>query len=237
MCSLVVVSAEGFIVWRDWTSRTDAQTIRNRAAELANRALAQDSALSCLAGDLGEAVETACERVVFAKPETTAAAVTYTAARMSLIADGLDYAKRSDPAFADTLNGVRRAIELDRFGLAAQVLSTRDGCTVDRCAFYSLTRDPSALKANIKARAYETYVARYAGGWMGEEKAPVAEKTPEAAPPQVSAAPEASPPQAPVASKYNFPSAASIPPVSIMNAEPPLPWPSPQGAAAAVLRS
>ena len=228
--AIALAAGAGAFVWRDWSSRSEAMALRARIAELTDRGLTQGSPLSCLAGDVGEAVETACERVVFARPEAAAAAIAYTAARISLIADGLDYAKRSDPAFADTLNGIRRAVELDRFGLAAQVLSTRDGCTVDTCAFFRMVRDPNALKANIKAHAYETYVARYTASWSAEEKTPVAAKAPET-PPQASAAdvPSGAPvqggAQAPVSSKYTFPSSASIPPVSIMNAEPPLPAP------------
>ena len=224
--TLAFVAVASAVVFYDWSLRSarlvESQAIKARIADLTDRSLAQNSPLACLAGDLGEAVETACERVVFSSPDTAAAAVAYTAARISLLADGSDYARRADAAFADTLNGLRRAIELDRFGLAAQVLATRDGCTSDQCAFFALTRDPSALKANIKAHAYETYVARYAPGWNAEERAPpVAEK-----PAEPTDAPQASVPPpgpAPVSGKYSFPSSASIPAVSIMNAEPPLP--------------
>ncbi len=223
--TLVAIAGGGIFALYDWSARgerlAEGRELKARTAELAARSLDQSSPLACLTGDLGDAVETACERVVFAGPETTGAAVAYTAARLSLIADGLDYARRSEPAFADTLSGVRRAIELDRFGLAAQVLSTRDGCTTENCPFFALTRDPGVLKANIKAHAYETYVSRYAPGWNAEERAPAAGDKPAdpADAPQASA-PPAGP--APVASKYSFPSSASIPPVSIMNAEPPL---------------
>ncbi|MBV9558680.1 MAG: hypothetical protein JO254_16560 [Pseudolabrys sp.] len=230
-----LAAVAGALVWRDWSSRSEAMALRARIAELTDRGLTQGSPLSCLAGDVGEAVETACERIVFAKPEAAATAIAYTAARIALIIDATDYARRADPAFAENLNGIRRAIELDRFGLAAQVLSTRDGCTVDTCAFFRMVRDPNALKANIKAHAYETYVSRYAPVWTGEEKVPVAEKTPEPAPAAaaVSEAPPSVATGVPVSSKYSFPSAASIPPVSIMNAEPPLPAPDAKAKAEA----
>ena len=49
----------------------------------------------------------------------------------------------------------------------------------------------------------------------------------------VASAPEQPAPSGqPVSSKYDFPSAASIPPVSIMNAEPPLPKAAADAAAA-----
>jgi len=65
--------------------------------------------------------------------------------------------------------------------------------------------------------------ARYAAVWNKSDakNEAVAEKQPPvAAPAPVASAPT---PANPVASRYDFPSAASIPPVSIMNAEPPLP--------------
>ncbi|MBV8792551.1 MAG: hypothetical protein JO205_05110 [Pseudolabrys sp.] len=226
--ALIAVAAAGAVAYYDFSVRqarlAEGQALRARVIELANRTIVQGSPLACLAGDVGDAVETACEKLLFARPETVAAAIAFTAVRMSLIADGLDYAKRAEPSFTDTLNGIRRAVELDRFGLAAQVLSTRDGCTVDTCAFFALTRDPSVLKANIKARAYDEYVSRYAASWNAEEKPAANDKPAGPAPAPEAAAPQAAPPvHQPVANKYNFPSAASIPPVSIMNAEPALP--------------
>ena len=97
--------------------------------------------------------------------KATAAAVAYMAARLTLLADGLAFARRSDPDFANTLAGLRRAIELDRFGIAAHVLAVRDGCTAERCAAFALLDDASVIKANLKAQAFDQYVARYAADW------------------------------------------------------------------------
>jgi len=111
----------------------------------------------------------------------------------------------------------RRALELDRFGLSAHVLATRDGCTAERCPAFALLNDANVIKSNLKAQVFDQYVSRYAGDW--NKAAPVAEKeTPVARAPESTA-----PAKTPLASQYDFPSAASIPPVSIMNAEPPLP--------------
>jgi hypothetical protein len=196
----------------------ERRALEVRNSELIARVLAPGAVLACLDGEVGEAVENACEKAVFARPETAAAAVAYMAARLALLADGLSYAGRGDPAFVATLAGLRRTVELDRFGIVAHVLATRDGCTADTCPAFVLMRDVSALKANLKARAFDAYVARYAAAWTAELKPLVAEKSAEPmAPPQASA------PAPPMASRYNFPSAASIPPVSIMNAEPPRP--------------
>ena len=199
----------------------ERRALAQRNAELTAQALAPGSTLACLDGAAGEAVEYACEKTVFAGPQSTASAVAYMAARLTLLADGLALARQSDPDFDATLAGLRRAIELDRFGVVAHVLAVRDRCTAENCAAFALLGDASVIKANLKAQVFDQYVSRYAADWNKSE--PVADK--QAPPP--AAAPVASAPEpranTPVASKYHFPSAASIPPVSIMNAEPPLP--------------
>jgi hypothetical protein len=91
----------------------------------------------------------------------------------------------------------------------------------------------AALAANLKAQAFETYVARYAAQW-GKPSAPapsVADLPKETSPAVAAVAPAspAAPPHdtqgtaRPVDKKWTFPSADSIPAVSIMKTEPPLP--------------
>jgi hypothetical protein len=203
----------------------ERRALAQRDAELTAQALAPGSALACLDGGAGEAAENACENTVFASPQSTAGAVSYMAARVTLLADGLAFARRGDPEFAATLTPLRRAIELDRFGIVAHVLAIREGCTAERCPAFALLGDTGAIKANFKAQVFDQYVSRYVAGWNRSEpkSEPVAEKpAAEPAPAPVASAPEP-PAKTPVARKYDFPSAASIPPVSIMNAEPPLP--------------
>jgi hypothetical protein len=228
LTGLVLVVGMAGALYAGWQAYTgferaaDRRALDARQLELASRALAPGSPLACLDGAAGETVENACEKIVFARPETVAAAVAYVGARLSLLSDGLRYAGQGDAAYAVTLAGLRRAIELDRFGIAAHILSTRDGCSPDHCSSFVLMRDTTALKANIGAHAFDKYVARYAGGWNEEKQTPVAETAPVASAPATPAAPGVTA-AVPLSSKYDFPSAASIPPVSIMNAEPPLP--------------
>jgi hypothetical protein len=195
----------------------ERRALAQRNAQLTAQALAPGSTLACLDGAAGEAVENACEKTVFAAPQSTAAAVAYISARLTLLADGLAFARRDDPDFALTLAGLRRAIELDRFGVVAHVLAVRDGCTAERCPAFALLNDANVIKSNLKAQVFDQYVSRYAGDW--NKAAPVAEKET----PVARATEPAAPAKTPLASVYDFPSAASIPPVSIMNAEPPLP--------------
>jgi hypothetical protein len=198
----------------------ERRALLQRNAELNLGAVAPGSMLSCLDGGAGETIENACEKMVFADAQSAAAAVGYTAARLALLADAVELARRGDSSPLEALSVARRAIEIDRFGLVAHVLLVRDGCTADRCAAFALVRDNGVLKANLRVHAFENYVERYAADWgkAAPKAAGVAEK-PAAA---VASAPEHASNQ-PVPNKYDFPSAASIPPVSIMNSEPPLP--------------
>ncbi len=187
----------------------ERQALDARAVELTARAIMPGSALACLDANAGETVENSCEKVLFASPEAVAAATAYVSARLLLLADGLDYASRAERSYEIALAGLRQAIEADRFGLVAHVMATRDACTPEHCEAFALLRDASMVKANLKARTYENNVARYAAIWSDVKAAPSA-----------AAPPPAAPALAAVPNTVDFPSAASIPPVSIMNPEP-----------------
>jgi hypothetical protein len=199
----------------------ERRAVLTRDTELSGMALTPGSALACLDGGAGDAVENACEQKVFASAQTTAAAVAYMDARLKLLA-----AAARDAGLLPLLASTRRAVALDRYGFAAHVLAIRDGCTAETCDAFALVDDASALKANLKAQVYDQYVSRYAASWNAPPPAP-AEK-----PPVVSALPTpfartasgATPvPAVKPGEKWDFPSAASIPAVSIMGSEPPLP--------------
>src|SRR5690242_9928058 len=200
----------------------DQRALLERNTQLSATAVAPGSPLACLDSAAGEQVENACEKAVFADAQSTASAVAYIGARLQLLADAAALAQRGQPAPLATLVGTRRAIELDRYGIAAHVLAVREGCTAERCAAFAMLQDAATLKANLKVQAFDSYVARYASAWGKSE--PVAEKRPQAAG-QAPVASAMEPPLVarPLDSRYDFPSAASIPPVSIMNAEQPVP--------------
>jgi hypothetical protein len=75
---------------------------------------------------------------VFAGPEAVAAAVKYVSSPLALLNDGTAYSQRGNASDAAELAQPRTAIELDRFGLVAHVLSEREGCTVDRPSLHHL---------------------------------------------------------------------------------------------------
>jgi hypothetical protein len=222
LCVLVIcgLAAIGIVDRLRVNERTaENRALIERAAQLKLSAVASGSPLACLDGVAGEQVENACESAVFSDAQNTARAVAYVNAWLSLLAD---VAQHSDHDLIAAFGTARRAIELDRYGIAAHVLAMRDGCTAERCAAFAMLEDTATLKANLKVHAFDTYVARYASAWNKSE--PAAEKVPQAAAPSTTpvASAEPSAPH-PVDSRYDFPSSASIPPVSIMNAEPPPP--------------
>lgn len=198
----------------------ERRALEQRDADLVGRAIAPGSAISCLEAVSGDVVEGGCERAVFSSPETLAAATSYVAARLALLADAHDYATRRDTNYESSIAGLRRMIAADRFGLASQVLAARDGCTADACDGFNLVYDDKKLRANLRERTYEQIVGRYAVNWPARTYRPVA-----------SVAPGTPPVVTPPGPNVQFPSAASIPPVSIMNNEPPVAAAPPPAAA------
>ena len=53
------------------------------------------------------------------------------------------------------LQGVRRAVERDRYGLVAQVLLKRDRCTPTACAAYRSLTDNHQIITNMDEHAFD----------------------------------------------------------------------------------
>ena len=211
----LLATVGAFRFFAEHEQATERRAWLTRSDDLRAHALAPGTNLACLDGDAGEAVEAACEKTIFAGPGTTASAVSYVAARLALLEQGIVLAI-DDPS----ISGLRRMLELDRYGIAAHVLATRDACSVEACPAFAWIADPTALKANLQARVFDAYVQRYASAWVKEPKSEAPNSPAET--PQAEAAPP-EPHGSTVSSRWDFPSAASIPPVSIMNKEPPRP--------------
>jgi hypothetical protein len=165
--------------------------------------------LSCIDDLAGDAVLAACEKVLFGSAESVAAAVAYAASQITLLTSLGDVATASKGAGPDML-ALRRALEQDRYGLVAYVLTTRDRCTPTACrAFRSLT-DSRQVVVNMNERAYENLIMRYAASWNAPAQA-------------ASGLVAALPPSMPTGKPTNaeFPTSASTPAVSIMTPEPP----------------
>jgi hypothetical protein len=199
-----------------------------RLLEMTTRAVMPGSALACLDATAGELVEGSCEKALFASPEATAASVAYVTAQLSLLADGSEYERRSGANYEAALAGLRHAVETDRFGIVAHVLANRDGCTADRCDSFRLLRDTSQVSDHLAEHKYDAFVMHHASEWLQSAlslmaaNAPSASASPLAPAPLPSPAPPAPPAPAGKPNGLYFPSSASIPPVSIMSAEPSL---------------
>jgi hypothetical protein len=104
---------------------------------------------------------------------------------------------------------IRKALERDRYGLVAQVLTTREGCTQTQCPVFRSLMDSRQIASNMGDHVFDLLVARYAPSWN--------------APPPATAGPLAALPQSvPTGRPTNaeFPSSANTPAVSIMTPEP-----------------
>ena len=213
----------------------ERRALESRAAELNVRALAPGSPLACLDGLAGDNVEAACERALFATPVTVATATSYVAARLALLADINTYSRRGGGNIDDALLPLRRGLEADRFGFVAHMLSVRDGCTSDNCKALFLLKDASKVRANLSGQTLDRYLDHYLTTWAQSPGVPVAEAAPAQTTPVAAQNSEGPAPPRKSALNLDFPSADSIPAVSIMNPEPKAAGPlTPQAATAAV---
>jgi hypothetical protein len=192
----------------------DRRALEMRAQELSTRAMAPGSALACLDAVAGENVDAACEKALFASPASVAAATSYAAARLELLSDMAAYVKHGGRDIDGALLPLRHSLETDAYGFLAHALAVRDGCTSQNCKALDVFHDASRVRANLSGQTLDRYLNRYLTAWALQPDSPG---------PVADAATPASQPGAPGQRKVvniDFPSAASIPAVSIMNPEP-----------------
>ena len=188
------------------------RAIETRLSELRGQALGPGSPLACLEG-AGGSVEAACAQTIFAAPETLSAANLYTGARLDLLGEAARYAGPRTPQFDEAIDALGTSLQRDPFGLTANVLVLRKGCTAERCEELAIFQDPARLRSNIREKAFDANVARHSATW----RTPAVATAPSAATPTISPTGET---KAPIPDRYTLPSSASIPPVSIMTDEP-----------------
>jgi hypothetical protein len=222
--ALVGIVALAYAGWIGWTMidhaatserKAERQALEQRAMALAASAQVPGTALGCLEGMAGEQVEIACERAIFATPDTVAAAVTHVAAQIGLLADALASAQVSDTRYDTIIGSARRGLEADRYGIVAHVLLQEDNCSVEQCEILNLLSDANRVRSNLRDKPFNTLVAKYAPSWANARLGPPLADLSRALP----AAGPGAPSGVPVSSKYEFPSSASIPPVNIMGSE------------------
>jgi hypothetical protein len=195
----------------------ERQALEMRAEQLSAQARAPGSPLACLDTLAGQTIAAACEKAVFAAPATVATAISYVAARFALLADMAAYTRGGGADIDNALLPLRRSLEADPFGLLAHVLALRDGCTGQNCKALALLHDPSRVRTNLIAKTLDHYLEHYREAWAESPDVPVAEAT-EAQPTSTAQLNAAG--QRKVTVDIDFPTASSIPPISIMNPEP-----------------
>jgi hypothetical protein len=165
------------------------------------------AALACLDGLAGDVVETACEKALFGAAESSAAAVSYTAAQITRLT-GFGDSADADNNMTPELSALRRAMERDRYGLVAHVLTVRDGCTASDCLFFRSLTNHNRVAANMTDRSYQGLIERYSLVWSNPTN-------------NGNAVAGSLPPSAPSGKPMSgdFPSSSSIPAVSIMTPE------------------
>jgi hypothetical protein len=165
---VVVVAVSAWLFFGraiDHDHAEERRGLDQRIQELTARATDPGSPLGCLDTTMNEALETVCERLIFASPATVAAASVFVAAQLALLSDAVDYINRADATYTPAIVGLRRAIETDRFGLVAQVLATRDGCTAAKCTQLAMLSDATRVSDHLKDGTFDGLVARYAAVW------------------------------------------------------------------------
>jgi hypothetical protein len=198
--------------------RAEGRALIARADDLAARTLAPGSPLGCLDALAGDNVEAACEKAIFASPASVAAATSYVAARLAVLAEMTAYVRRGGADIDNVLLPLlplRRALEADRFGFLAHLLVVRDGCTRENCDALTLLHDAEKVRTHLSEATLDQLVAQYSTAWAQPAETTVADAQAHAA---ASAQPGAQPSHKPV--NIDFPTAASIPPISIMTPEP-----------------
>lgn len=198
--------------------RAEGRALIARADDLAARTLAPGSPLGCLDALAGDNVEAACEKAIFASPASVAAATSYVAARLAVLAEMTAYVRRGGADIDNVLLPLlplRRALEADRFGFLAHLLVVRDGCTRDNCDALTLLHDAERVRAHLSEATFDQLVVQYSTAWMQPTETTVADAQARAA---AGAQPAVQPSHKPV--NIDFPTAASIPPISIMTPEP-----------------
>jgi hypothetical protein len=190
----------------------ERRALDERAFALKLQALMPGSALACVEA-IAPVIQDACEKALFAGPETAAAAVAYVTAQLELLSDARKHMQASGFAYSDNIMAVRTAIERDQFGIVAHVFATRRACRADQCDLFVLLQDNGRVRANLEERPFEASLALHSPEWAAHGNRSVAGVAGVSSP--AGTAMGAVRP----GGKLFLPSSSSIPSVSIMTPE------------------
>jgi hypothetical protein len=143
-----------------------------RAVTIFAQTMQPGTVFACLDGSPMPAMMEACERVLFMEPQRAAAAVAITTQRLAFLADAVQFANKRDPSYHTRIESLRDSVENDAFGIVAYVMSLDHRCTADSCERFSLLRDASRVRENLRSRRFEAFMAKHGPVWR--EAAPAA---------------------------------------------------------------
>jgi hypothetical protein len=213
---VMAAAASGLLTWAFFEGsgrQAERTALEMRAGQLTAQSLMPGSPLACLDPSAGDSVEAACEAAIFASPANVAAGLSYVTAQFALLSDMTAFGKRGGKDIGGALAPLRRALEADPFGFVADVLVRRDGCSAEKCPAFALLSNPSHVRTNMIAQTLEHYVDHYKELWARSADGVVAA----VADPASAASADG---KRKTMVNIDFPTAASIPPISIMNPEP-----------------
>jgi hypothetical protein len=214
---VVACAAAGTAVWvfdrlaaRDVAA--ERRALEERAFALKLQALMPGSALACLE-PIAPVIQDACEKTLFAGPDTAAAAVAFVTAQLELLGDARKHMMTSGLSYSDAIMAVRSAVERDQFGIVAHVFASRRGCRPDHCDLFTLLQDTGRVRTNLAERPFEASLALHSPEWAAQNNrsgAAVAGVTAPAGTGMGAVRP---------GSKLFLPSSSSIPSLNIMTPE------------------
>ncbi|MCC6948233.1 MAG: hypothetical protein IT539_10750 [Bradyrhizobiaceae bacterium] len=156
----------GYLHLEDSRRIEERRVLEERAAALFSRAVEPESVFACIDGSPVPAMQEGCERILFAEPQRVAAAVAIVTQRLAFLDEALAFAER-DPSYLERIEPIRKSAESDPYGFVAFVLSVEHQCTADSCKRFSMLRDATTVKENMRVRRLEAYMAKYSAGWRG----------------------------------------------------------------------
>src|SRR5215212_979675 len=167
LITLLAIGVAGAVTFGGFGTANVVQSTEARAVQPGTAPLPQLSCIDELAGDV---VLAACEKVLFGSAESVAAAVTYAASQITLLTSLGDVATANKGGGSDLL-ALRRAVERDRYGLMAYVLTARDRCMPAACRAFRSLAETRQIVANMEDRVYESLITRYASSWNAPQAA------------------------------------------------------------------
>jgi hypothetical protein len=193
--------------------------LMQRDVMLVNSANAREGALVCVENSTADLVDANCEKLIYLRVNTLLSIVAHVEARLDLLRDAYAAAQR-DTSLGPLVERLRIPLELDRWGIVAQLLMMRDSCQPGRCRVSYLFRDFSKIEEHMRQRTFEkAYV-----------KLSITPVMPSQAPNP--ALPPSSGRGSPVPPNFPLPGPESMPAVNIMSPEPAV-KPAPPAAAPA----